>query len=165
MNIQNFKNTIKNPFVIIMIGPPLSGKTTFIKKHFPDVKVISRDDILLSLHDTNNYEKAFKEVNQKEVDQILHQQLLDANKSKESVIIDMTHMTSKRRRKNLEYFSSDFYKVAIIFPILSDKEYIERNEKRFIDEEKNIPIRIINNMISSYQTIREDEGFDRVISL
>ena len=44
-------------------------------------------------------------------------------------------MASKRRKQNLNYFTNDYYKLAVIFPILSEEEYVKRNQKRI--EEAN----------------------------
>ena len=77
----------------------------------------------------------------------------------------MTNMTLKRRRATLNYFSDYYYKVAVIFPILSDEEYKTRNDKRIVEENKDLPMHVIKNMISSYQPISTEEGFDEVISL
>jgi len=156
---------IKEPFVIILIGPPLSGKTTWVRNNFPDVNVISRDEILMEVCGSDNYDEAFKNVNQKRVDRVLHERLVSADENMENVIVDMTHMTSKRRKHNLNYFGDDYYKVGVIFPILSDDEYEKRNQKRSDEENKYIPIGVIKRMISSYQTIQSDEGFDKIISL
>jgi predicted kinase len=156
---------IKEPFVIILIGPPLSGKTTWVRNNFPDVNVISRDEILMEVYGSDNYDEAFKNVNQKRVDRVLHERLVSADENMENVIVDMTHMTSKRRKHNLNYFGDDYYKVGVIFPILSDDEYEKRNQKRSDEENKYIPIGVIKRMISSYQTIQSDEGFDKIISL
>lgn len=161
---MNLKN-LKEPFVIILVGPPLSGKTSFVRKNFPNTRVVSRDEIVMEVYGSRNYTEAFKGVNQKEVDRVLDSRLKEANLSKNNVIVDMTHMTSKRRRQNLNYFSDDFYKLAVIFPILSNDEYERRNAKRIEEENKDLPMHIVKSMISSYQTIKDDEGFNRVISL
>jgi predicted kinase len=161
MDLRN----IKEPFVIILIGPPLSGKSTWIRENFPDTTVICRDEILMDVYGSRNYTEAFKNVNQKEVDKVLHQSLVDANKEKKNVIVDMTHMGSKRRKQNLKYFTKDYYKLGVIFPILSDEEYVRRNQKRIDEENKNIPMSVIKGMISTYQTIQPDEDFNKVISL
>jgi hypothetical protein len=55
--------------------------------------------------------------------------------------------------------------MAVIFPILSDDEYVRRNLKRIKEENKDLPMHVIKNMISSYNPISPDEGFDKVISL
>ena len=161
MDLRN----IKEPFVIILIGPPLSGKSTWIRENFPDTNVICRDEILMDVYGSRNYTEAFNKVNQKEVDKVLHQSLVDANKEKKNVIVDMTHMGSKRRKQNLNYFTKDYYKLGVIFPILSDEEYVRRNQKRIDEENKNIPMSVIKGMISTYQTISPKEGFNKVISL
>ena len=156
---------LKEPFVIILIGPPLSGKSTWIRENFPTTEVISRDETVMEVYGSRNYTEAFNNVDQKEVDRVLTQKFLDANASKKNVIVDMTHMASKRRKQNLNYFSNDYYKLGVIFPILSDEEYEKRNQKRIEEENKDLPMRIVKSMISSYQPITPDEGFNKVITL
>ena len=156
---------LKEPFVIILIGPPLSGKSTWIRENFPTTEVISRDETVMEVYGSRNYTEAFNNVDQKEVDRVLTQKFLDANLSKKNVIVDMTHMASKRRKQNLNYFSNDYYKLGVIFPILSDDEYERRNQKRIEEENKDLPMKIVKSMISSYQPITSDEGFNKVISL
>jgi predicted kinase len=161
MSIKN----LKEPFVIILIGPPLSGKSTWIRENFPTTEVISRDETVMEVYGSRNYTEAFNNVDQKEVDRVLTQKFLDANLVKKNVIVDMTHMASKRRKQNLNYFSNDYYKLGVIFPILSDDEYERRNQKRIEEENKDLPMRIVKSMISSYQPITPDEGFNKVITL
>ena len=161
MSIKN----LKEPFVIILIGPPLSGKTTWIRENFPTTEVISRDETVMEVYGSRNYTEAFNNVDQKEVDRVLTQKFLDANAAKKNVIVDMTHMASKRRKQNLNYFSNDYYKLGVIFPILSDDEYVRRNQKRIEEENKDLPMRIVKSMISSYQPIQPDENFNKVITL
>jgi predicted kinase len=156
---------LKEPFVIILIGPPLSGKSTWIRENFPTTEVISRDETVMEVYGSRNYTEAFNNVDQKEVDRVLTQKFLDANVAKKNVIVDMTHMASKRRKQNLNYFSDDYYKLGVIFPILSDDEYVRRNQKRIEEENKDLPMRIVKSMISSYQPITPDEGFNKVITL
>ena len=157
---------LKEPYVIILIGPPLSGKTTWINKNFEPgtFELISRDEIVLDLHGNGDYNTAFKTVDQKEVDIILVNKILDSAKEKKNVIIDMTNMTSKRRKYNLSFFDDEYYKLAVIFPILKDEEYVARDKKRTEEENKSIPMSVVKNMISSYQPVSKEEGFNSVIS-
>ena len=158
---------LKEPYVIILIGPPLSGKTTFIRENFEpgSFELISRDKIVLDLHGKDDYNTAFKTVDQKEVDNILVNKISTSAKEEKNSIIDMTHMTSKRRKYNLSFFDEKYYKLAVIFPVLKDEEYVARDKKRTEEENKSIPMYVIKNMISSYQSVKKDEGFNRVISL
>ena len=127
--------------------------------------MISRDEIVMDVYGSDNYDEAFKNVNQKAVDAELQRQLEDAASNKKNTIINMTNMTSKRRSHNLSRFGSDFTKVAVIFPILEWDEYRKRNAKRQQEEIKFIPENVIKNMIGSYQPINPSEGFDKVITL
>ena len=165
--IKKILNEIDGPFVVILIGPPLSGKDTFIRKLDlgESVKMISRDQILLDVYGEDDYDKAFQNVSQKEVDKELDRYLTECSENGDNVIVNMTHMSPKRRVQNLNYFGSEYYKIAIIFPILDWDEYEKRNAKRKEEESKFIPVKVIKNMISSYRPIREDEDFDRVITL
>jgi tRNA uridine 5-carbamoylmethylation protein Kti12 len=168
MDLSKFKK-LKSPYILMLIGPPLSGKTFFYRKFLSEidnnVELISRDDIVMEVYGSKNYTEAFKNVDQKEVDRILHERLVDANLQNKNVIIDMTHMASKRRKHNLNYFSDDYYKLAVIFPILSEDEYERRNKKRIEEENKDLPMHIVKSMISSYQPVSADEGFNKIISL
>lgn len=159
-------NKLKEPYVILLIGPPLSGKTTFIRNTFKDetFELISRDQIIMDVYGSDDYNEAFNRVDQKEVDKVLVNTMLSVSKSKKNAIIDMTNLSSKRRKYNLSFFN-DYYKMAIIFPILDDSEYEKRNSKRTLEENKTIPMHVIKNMISSYQPIKHDEGFNRVVSI
>jgi len=156
----------KSPWVIIMIGPPLSGKTSWINKNFEisEYELISRDQLVVDVYGEDDYNAAFGSVNQKEVDRLLTQKLTEIGNSTKNAIVDMTHMGRKRRIQNLTYFKNHT-KIAVIFPILTDEEYQRRNDKRTREEKKTIPIHVIRNMISSYQTISHEEGFNRVYSV
>lgn len=162
---MNLKH-LKNPYVLLLIGPPLSGKTTWINNNITDdnIVIISRDQILLDEHGSNNYNDAFSSVNQKDVDSILHKKMLDASKNKQNVIVDMTNLSSKRRKYTLSYFDN-YYKVGIIFPMLNWDEYLTRNKLRLERENKFIPEHVLKNMMNSYTPIRNDEGFNKIISL
>ena len=156
---------LPEPFVMLLVGPPLSGKSTWIRNNFPETTVISRDEIILELYGSRDYDKAFREVDQKEVDRILDLRLKSASAKGGSVIIDMTNMVAKRRIANLNYFRKNYYKVCVIFPILSEEQYASRNKKRFAQESKDIPDYVIKRMISQYQEPTLDEGFDKIIHL
>jgi len=154
---------IKEPFVMMLIGPTLSGKSTYIRNNYPNIQVISRDEIVMEVFGSRDYNLAFKEVDQKEVDRVLATRLKDANDLKTSVIIDMTNITVKRRMATLRNFDKDFSRIAVVFPILSDEEYTRRNIDRNAKENKWIPPFVIKSMIDSYQEPTLEEGYDRIV--
>ena len=154
-----------DPYVLLLVGLPLSGKSTWIKRNYPDTKVISRDDLVMEVYGSDNYSEAFKNVNHKEVDRTLDLRLKDANLNKENVIVDMTNLTTKRRKQTLRYFSNDYYKEVIVFPILDKDEYSSRNIERKERDNKWIPPFVITSMLESYIVPTLDEGFDRITIL
>jgi len=153
--------------VILLIGPPLSGKDTYLRSQdYSDFTMISRDDILMSLHDTNDYSEAFHKVDQKEVDRLLNQKIQDCIDGKKNVIINMTNLTKRGRNRHLSKFpNSDYEKIAIVFPKLDITEYINRNLKRKNEENKFIPLNVIQSMIDNWEDVTSDEGFDSIIKL
>ena len=156
---------LKEPFVMLLVGPTLSGKSTWIRNNYPTINIISRDEIVMEVAGTRDYNKAFETVDQKLVDRVLAERLTDANLTKTSTIVDMTNMTVKRRSQPLRYFDDNFYKIAVVFPILSDEQYQMRNIDRNSKENKWIPPSVIKSMIDSYQEPTSDEGFSKIILL
>jgi hypothetical protein len=74
-------------------------------------------------------------------------------------------MSAKRRRFNLSFFKKDYYKVAIVFPFIDKHEWKIRNEKRKLEENKDISWDIMENMIKSYTFPKKEEGFNKIITL
>lgn len=164
--IQSILDGANQPVVMMLVGPPLSGKDTMIRQlNLNDTVVISRDQIVLDLWGTDDYDAAFKGVDQKKVDKELLSLMKESAMNHKNVIINMTNLTSKRRKSTLDLFDNSYYKVAVIFPILDSEEYVSRNEKRFKEEKKFIPTNVLKNMISSYNPISKEEGFHKIISL
>ena len=56
-------------------------------------------------------------------------------------------------------------KIAVIFPIPEWSDLMKRNDKRKEEENKFIPLDVLKNMLSMYQPIRKEEGFDKVVSI
>ena len=170
---QKVKQLIKNlnkPYVMILVGPPLSGKSTLIKELLLEdagITVISRDQIVLDNHVNDNYNEAFKTVNQRDVDSTLKAQLHAAAEGSTNVIIDMTHLSAKRRKHHLSFFKDEnFHSIAVVFPVLEWEQYLERNKKREVEEFKTIPHGILKSMINSLQSVdKAKEGFDSVINI
>ncbi len=153
------------PFVIILAGVPMSGKSTWVKENYPDTLVISRDEILMEVANTRDYGFAYKNANHKVVDRLLTSRIMEASANDINVIIDMTNLTRKIRIRNLSYFSDNYLKKAIIFPVLEMDEYNKRNEFRKLNENKFIPYGVITSMITNFVLPTLDEGFDEIIKI
>tara|TARA_R110000772_G_scaffold2410_1_gene8302 strand:+ start:26567 stop:27082 length:516 start_codon:yes stop_codon:yes gene_type:complete len=163
--IERLKTTDKN--LILMVGVPLSGKSTLIEKieEYVDT-IVSRDDILIEMGNEKlegmSYNDAFKKVNQKNVSKELRKRLALATLSEGNVVIDMMNHKSKARRSHLKLFEG-FTKYALIVKCPSVEVLLERNENRFKEEGKFIPVNVIDDLVRVYSSPRLDEGFDYIV--
>ena len=160
-------SNIKQPFTITLIGPPLSGKTTFIKSLYgAEFVVVSMDDMLLELHGSNDYKTAYNTVDEKELDLAVSFKIIESIRLRKNVVFDLTNLRIKRRRRNLGQCSLKiFTNIAVVFNTPSEDVLIERNEARIIAENKSIKLSVINTMIDSYEPVDYSEGFSTIIYL
>lgn len=151
--------------IIVMVGTPLSGKSTYVKNNYPLYKIISRDDIVMELGNSDNYNDAWLNVDQKLVDKIYNERLNTLLSNNENIIIDKTNMNIKSRSKLISIIPKDYCKIAVVMPILSDEEYEKRNTNRFITENKDISYNVFRSMTDSFEQPTTDEGFDFIINI
>ena len=166
--MKEFKSILEEnqPYVILLVGLPLSGKSTFYNEYLYNMNnvLISRDEIMLSEFGSRDYDLAYDVLGEsKLIDKKLKSELLKLSKEKRNVVIDMTNLTIKGRWNHIAKFPKHF-KCAVIFDELSDDEYIKRNHIRQKKEDKTITMEVINRMRESYVTVELDEGFDYIIN-
>ena len=162
--IESFLTNCPKPFVVILVGIPLSGKDTFLRtlKHLDYIE-ISRDKILLEIANTEDYRQAYSLVDSKIIDKELNRQLAEYSSLNKSIIANMTHLKAKRRMSTLTRFNNDYYKIAIVFPVISKDEFSLRNEKRNKEEKKFISIKLYDEMFNLFELVNAEEGFDKII--
>jgi predicted kinase len=120
----DFTNTMT-----LLIGPPLSGKTTWIKDHAGDAIVLSRDDIINQVGKQSTYRENWELVDQKEIDSELHRQRNELILAKKDIIVDMTHCSLRSRRSAMGQTPKHYKKRAIIF-YTAYSELMRRNIER-----------------------------------
>ncbi len=158
--IKALRDTKSN--LVLMVGVALSGKSTFINKISDYCEIISRDDIVLELGNGLSYSEAWSVVSQKQISAILKHRLATAAKTDNNVVIDMMNHRPKARRSHLKLFPNHT-KIAVILNVDDMKVLLERNEKRYKEEGKHIPITSLEEMVRTYSTPTKDEGFDFII--
>lgn len=158
------------PQVIMLIGIPGSGKSTYIKKLMaqnPDREyvVLSTDDILELWGSEKglDYNQAFKRFPFKQVEAEFYKRFNRAISNKQNVILDQTNLTIKSRDKKLRKVPSEYEKVGVVFEVDPD-EIKRRLDRREIETGKSIPDNVITNMVASYQSPTNRE-FDRIVNV
>ena len=149
----------------VLIGPPCSGKSTWIDENIKSSKVISRDDLLECMYkDRGTYSEIFKSLTddeQKKIDEQLMKDYTKALRDGDSVVIDMTNMSKKSRAKFLNGHKGlkDYTKQAVVF-FVSEYEFSRRNEMRS-HSGKSMPHRLYTDMVKRFVYPLKDE-FDSV---
>jgi len=150
----------------VLIGLPRSGKTTWVENNVKDEIVISRDNEVMNFakENCNTYSECFRlltEEDQKQIDKNIDNQFRDAIKKHKDIVIDMTNLSKKSRRRWVNNF--DGYKKAIVFAT-DYQEILRRNkhDKEFIG--KYIPEKTIFKMAKNFIYPQYDE-FNEIIMI
>lgn len=147
---------------IFILGPSCSGKSTFIKNHFPDKNIINVDEQYEKLLIQNKIgtnvgsftpeqlslagslmQQSIKLTNEKE------EQLI---KNKQDILFDTVGSSYKRIKEKVNKLETIGYKVLIIFLYIDPKESLIRNNKR---ERRLITSSVLNSWVKSVGNIYE----------
>lgn len=142
--------------LIMMMGIPGSGKSTWIKNNFPDVEPVSRDAIRFELlKEGEDYFAHEDEVFDKFIRQIVGSLAVD-----EVTIADATHLNVKSRAKVLNRVRkfADFIEIVWINPPLETA--FKQNDMR--EGLAWVKHGIIRRMWFSMETPTKLEGFDKI---
>lgn len=163
--------TQKEPWMIMLVGVPGSGKSTWIKNLKEDMsKYAGMDFVVISTDDyidkkAEQEGKTYTEVFKKYIDEataVMEQELKGAFVSGRNVIWDQTNLTCKTRAKKLAKVPVTYKKMAIAF-CTSDEELERRLKDRAEKTGKFISPEIVNSMKSQLELPSKDEGFDDVM--
>ena len=144
--------------LIMMIGIPGSGKSTYIQKNYPDIIPVSRDAIRFELLDERggNYFDYEDEVFERFIAQIIGSLVAD-----DVTIADATHLNKKSRARVLSrvaQFADEIEAVVIDVPLETAFAQNDRREGRAW-----VKHGIIRRMWFSMEMPKEDEGFTKII--
>lgn len=160
---QQLKNITKNPTITFLVGPPASGKSTWVEKHGNNSIIISRDDIVDELRKPLNisYGDSFKNNDlQSNVNEKFKEHVNNALTSGKNIIVDMTNMSKSSRLKILSKVPKNYIKNAVVF-MVDRNELIKRLQKRKEETGKEVSINVVDNMISRFE-MPDNHEFDNV---
>jgi predicted kinase len=152
------------PTITFLVGPPASGKSTWVSKNSGDATIISRDDILDKLRKDYNlsYVESFSNQElQNKVNSELNNHIAKSLKSIKDIIVDMTNMNKRSRSFILNKVPDIYTKNAVVFNV-PKPELLRRLKKREMETGKSIPINVVDNFINSYERPTNSE-FDNII--
>lgn len=165
LTFENYINHINKPTITFLIGPPASGKSTWIKNNIlpGDAIIISRDDILYDfIKNTDmSYSDSFYDTElQDKVNDELEYHIVKTLQSNKNIVVDMTNIDKSRRNYILSRVPENYIKNAVVFEV-SVFELIRRLEKREKETGKHIKKGVVSNLISLYEK-PSSEDFDNI---
>ena len=144
--------------IIMLIGIPGSGKTTYSKElsNKYDAKVVSTDKV----------RQTFVGIDEKEVFPTDYRLCIEEIKEGKNVILDATHITPKVRKRSfdaLDEYGVLYEKVAV-FIDTSIEECARRVEQRNKNpNELFLPVEVVYSYGKNIIPPTKEEGFDEII--
>jgi len=134
--------------VILMSGLPGTGKDTWISEHYPNLPMISLDEIRREM-------KISPKDFQSAVVQEARDRAKDLLRKKQPFVWNATNLSSKIRKKQLDLFEQYHASTRIVFLETSWEKEIARNNNR----EKTVPETVIGQMLGTLELPKRDEAW------
>jgi len=141
---------MKKKKIILLVGIPGSGKSTYFKNHFgydkPDVAYINADSVRLKLYGDENIQG-----NGKQVFDIIYGNFLNAliNDAISTIVVDNTNISFKSRQKFYELIENNCTMNTAIELIFF--ENFELAKERNTNRDRVVPDEVMDRMISNFQ--------------
>jgi len=164
IEVQRKETEINDKTLTLLVGPPRVGKSTYLSQVHNKEVVVSRDNTLMKYgHEKYGSELTYNEiwvkldtVDHKNIDEEVRKTFVQATKNGKDIVVDMTNMSKKSRRKWVnDPKVKDYHKQAIVF-CESPDTLLNRKE-----EGKNIPEYVTYNFMKAFSFPKLDE-FDAV---
>lgn len=156
-----------NPRLILLVGQPASGKTTFVEKHLSDYVYVSTDTYIERMMKRYNLTYVAA-TNDYILDACVYigQMMKSAFSARKNVVVDQTNLSVVKRAKKLNsatwYGDGDYEKIVINFPITM-AEQKRRLKVRAEETGRTIPANVIKELWKEYEVPTSAEGFDWIV--
>lgn len=148
------------PMMIMMVGLPGTGKSTFINQNFKDLNVVSTDNIIEQMASEKGitYSEAFNDCI-KIATKKFFEQISNNVESNVSFVVDRTNLSTNSRKKILDLIPSEYNKIAIVVSLNDETEHFRRLNNR---PGKIIPDHVVQTMKKSFEMPSKSEGFHKI---
>lgn len=153
--------------LIILIGPPASGKSTwrekFLATQTDEWVVCSTDDLVEAWAAERNmtYDEAHGQAPWGQFNKTFKYAYGNAIKAGKNVIIDRTSMSPKNRKDYFKDLPEGTEVEAVVF-VVDDAELKRRMEARKLATGKSVPYVALMSMQKRYQAPTKEEGFTKI---
>ena len=170
---QLIRESVSKPKIYVLVGPPGVGKSYWVEQNVHDPYIISYDKVIDIVRKPLGLK--YDEIagpragtHRKEIERLHKDRIKGAAASGKDIVVDMTNMGSKARRRALAAIQGregDYEKIAVFFDYRGMEDLIQRSvDKRAQQlQDKNISPRAIQDMLGRFEMPTREEGFDDII--
>lgn len=150
----------EKPTLTLLVGLPATGKSTWVKANLGDAVLVDTDSYLEAYARWHkvSYQEAFS-LAYEDAKRAMYEAAARAFKAGKSVVWDQTNLTANSRGRKLRGAPRHYRKVAVIFPVPAEAEYLKRLESR---PDKPIPIEVIIQQAGTFVSPSPSEGFHEI---
>jgi len=153
--------------MIILVGPPASGKSTwrakFLSQTTEEWVIASTDDLVDAWAAERNltYNEAHGKAPWAQFNKTFKYAVKNAVTAGKNIIIDRTSMSAKNRK---DYFKDlpEGYEVEAVVFVVDQVELERRMKARFEATGKSVPHVALLSMQKRYETPTKEEGFTKI---
>lgn len=146
--------------IVITVGAPGSGKSTWVEKYkttHPYMTFLSSDALRAVFGKNENDQSVSAQVfrhMENEADRLLSEG--------KDVCIDATNMHRKARKPWVDFAKKHGAMLTAYVFIVDRETLIDRNQKRGAAGGRNVPVDVIDRMLSNYVTPSKEEGIFQI---
>jgi predicted kinase len=140
------------PCLIVLVGPPGSGKTTWARRNGPGVVHVSQDGLIDAIT-PNGFDHVYRPVYREAEDAVARAALQAGH----TVIVDRTNRTRAHRERWLQVAREAGCPAVALVMTTPASLCRERNAKR--DASSRLSEERMERMLAALEPVRADEGF------